>query len=89
MTGVCRVQRQLLPQHRPARYRYRAARQKVLDSTTGALVTALNVANNSDTLRRQFSVTFKYVVDDAAPITVSKDQSYFYGTVGTFTVPRA
>lgn len=62
--------------------------QKVLDSTTGALVTALNVANNSDTLRRQFSVTFKYVVDDAAPITVSKDQSYFYGTVGTFTVPE-
>ena len=62
--------------------------QKVLDSTTSALVTALNVANNSDTLRRQFSVTFKYVVDDAAPITVSKDQSYFYGTVGTFTVPE-
>lgn len=62
--------------------------QKVLDSTTSALVTALNDANNSDTLRRQFSVTFKYVVDDAAPITVSKDQSYFYGTVGTFTVPE-
>ena len=62
--------------------------QKVLDSTTSALVTALNVANHSDTLRRQFSVTFKYVVDDAAPITVSKDQSYFYGTVGTFTVPE-
>jgi hypothetical protein len=52
------------------------------------LVTALNVANNSDTLRRQFSVTFKYVVDDAAPITVSENQSYFYGTVGTFTVPE-
>jgi len=33
--------------------------QKALDSTTSALVTALNVANNSDTLRRQFSVTFK------------------------------
>lgn len=62
--------------------------QKVLDSTTSALVTALNDANNSDTLRRQFSVTFKYVVDDAAPITVSKDQTYFYGTVGTFTVPE-
>lgn len=62
--------------------------QKVLDSTTGALVSALNVANNSETMRRQFSVTFKYVVDDAAPITVSKDQSYFYGTVGTFTVPE-
>lgn len=62
--------------------------QKVLDSTTGALVTALNVANNSDTLRRQFSVTFKYVVDKAAPITVSENQSYFYGTVGTFTVPE-
>lgn len=62
--------------------------QKVLDSTTSALVTALNVANNSDTLRRQFSVTFKYVVDDAAPITVSENQSYFYGTVGTFTVPK-
>ena len=62
--------------------------QKVLDSTTGALVTALNDANHSDTLRRQFSITFKYVVDDAAPITVSKDQSYFYGTVGTFTVPE-
>ena len=62
--------------------------QKVLDSTTSALVTALNDANHSDTLRRQFSVTFKYVVDDAAPITVSKDQSYFYGTVGTFTVPE-
>lgn len=61
--------------------------QKTLDSTTGALVTALNVANNSDTLRRQFSVTFKYVVDKAAPITVSENQSYFYGTVGTFTVP--
>ena len=61
--------------------------QKALDSTTGALVTALNVANNSDTLRRQFSVTFKYVVDKAAPITVSENQSYFYGTVGTFTVP--
>ena len=62
--------------------------QKVLDSTTSALVTALNDANHSDTLRRQFSVTFKYVVDDAAPITVSEDQSYFYGTVGTFTVPE-
>lgn len=61
--------------------------QKVLDSTTSALVTALNDANNSDTLRRQFSVTFKYVVDKAAPITVSENQSYFYGTVGTFTVP--
>lgn len=62
--------------------------QKVLDSTTSALVTALNNANNSDTLRRQFSVTFQYVVDDAAPIILSKDQSYFYGTVGTFTVPE-
>lgn len=62
--------------------------QKVLDSTTSALVTALNDANNSDTLRRQFSVTFKYVVDKAAPITVSENQSYFYGTVGTFTVPE-
>ncbi len=62
--------------------------QKVLDSTTSALVTALNVANNSDTLRRQFSVTFKYVVDKAAPITVFENQSYFYGTVGTFTVPE-
>ena len=51
------------------------------------MVTALNDANNSDTLRRQFSVTFKYVVDKAAPITVSENQSYFYGTVGTFTVP--
>lgn len=61
--------------------------QKVLDSTTSALVTALNNANNSDTLRRQFSVTFQYVVDKAAPITVSKDQS-FYGTVSTFTVPE-
>lgn len=61
--------------------------QKVLDSTTSALVSALNVANNSDTLRRQFSVTFQYVVDKAAPITVSKDQS-FYGTVSTFTVPE-
>ena len=63
--------------------------QKKLDSTTGALVTALNVANNSDSLRRQFSVTFKCVVDDAAPITVSENQSYFYGTVGTFTVPES
>lgn len=62
--------------------------QKVLDSTTSALVTALNVANNSDTMRRQFSVTFQYVVDDAAPIILSKDQSYFYGNVGTFTVPE-
>lgn len=62
--------------------------QKVLDSTTSALVTALNVANNSDTLRRQFSVTFQYVVDNAAPITVSENQSYFYGTVDTFTVPE-
>lgn len=61
--------------------------QKVLDSTTSALVSALNDANHSDTLRRQFSVTFKYVVDKAAPITVSENQSYFYGTVGTFTVP--
>lgn len=61
--------------------------QKVLDSTTSALVTALNDANNSVTLRRQFSVTFQYVVDDAAPIILSKDQSYFYGNVGTFTVP--
>ena len=52
------------------------------------MVTALNNANNSDTLRRQFSVTFQYVVDDAAPIILSKDQSYFYGTVGTFTVPE-
>lgn len=83
------VQRQLLPQHRPVRCRYGAAGQKVLDSTTSALVTALNDANNSDTLRRQFSVTFKYVVDKAAPITVSENQSYFYGTVGTFTVPMA
>lgn len=62
--------------------------QKVLDSTTSALVSALNVANNSDTMRRQFSVTFQYVVDDAAPIILSKDQSYFYGNVGTFTVPE-
>lgn len=62
--------------------------QKVLDSTTSALVTALNNANNSETMRRQFSVTFQYVVDDAAPIILSKDQSYFYGTVGTFTVPE-
>ena len=62
--------------------------QKVLDSTTSALVTALNDANNSVTLRRQFSVTFQYVVDDAAPIILSKDQSYFYGNVGTFTVPE-
>jgi len=62
--------------------------QKVLDSTTSALVSALNVANNSETMRRQFSVTFNYVVDDAAPITVSENQSYFYGTVGTFTVPK-
>lgn len=62
--------------------------QKVLDSTTSALVSALNVANNSETMRRQFSVTFKYVVDKAAPITVSENQSYFYGTVGTFTVPE-
>lgn len=62
--------------------------QKVLDSTTGALVTALNVANNSETMRRQFSVTFQYVVDDADPIILSKDQSYFYGNVGTFTVPE-
>ena len=54
--------------------------QKVLDSTTSALVTALNDANNSDTLRRRFSVTFKYVVDKAAPITVSENQSYFYST---------
>lgn len=61
--------------------------QKALDSTTSALVTALNDANNSETLRRQFSVTFQYVVDDAAPIILSKDQSYFYGNVGTFTVP--
>lgn len=62
--------------------------QKVLDSTTSALVTALNDANNSETLRRQFSVTFQYVVDDAAPINVFENQSYFYGTVGTFTVPK-
>lgn len=62
--------------------------QKVLDSTTSALVTALNNANNSDTLRRQFSVTFQYVVDDAAPINVFENQSYFYGNVGTFTVPK-
>jgi hypothetical protein len=51
------------------------------------LVSALNVANNSETMRRQFSVTFQYVVDDADPIILSKDQSYFYGNVGTFTVP--
>lgn len=63
--------------------------QKVLDSTTSALVTALNVANNSDTLRRQFSVTFQYVVDNGNPNTVSENQSYFYGTVGTFTVPES
>ena len=52
------------------------------------MVSALNVANNSETMRRQFSVTFQYVVDDAAPIILSKDQSYFYGSVGTFTVPE-
>lgn len=62
--------------------------QKVLDSTTSALVSALNVANNSETMRRQFSVTFQYVVDDAAPINVFENQSYFYGNVGTFTVPK-
>lgn len=61
--------------------------QKALDSTTSALVTALNEANNSDTLRRQFSVTFKYVIDNGGPITAS-NQSYFYGAVGTFTVPE-
>lgn len=63
--------------------------QKVLDSTTSALVTALNNANNSDTLRRQFSVTFQYVVDNGNPNTVFMDKSYFYGSVGTFTVPES
>ena len=63
--------------------------QKVLDSTTSALVTALNDANNSDTLRRQFSVTFQYVVDNGNPNTVFMDKSYFYGSVGTFTVPES
>lgn len=53
------------------------------------MVTALNNANNSDTLRRQFSVTFQYVVDNGNPNTVFMDKSYFYGSVGTFTVPES
>ena len=61
--------------------------QKALDSTTTSLVTALNVANNSDTDRRQYKVTFKYVVDNAAAITAYADNSVYYGTQVDFAVP--
>ncbi len=61
--------------------------QKALDSTTTSLVTALNTANASETDRRQFKVTFKYVVDNAPAITAYADNSVYYGTQVDFTVP--